>query len=173
MVPKSGGGRSLWPFITWFSNTQFAKHHCMFALNFLRSNILCSSFQFNSIQKPGSANQRLVSAGRIQRGITRLIVIGFSLIAVKLPAVGFSKTSWSNFNMTVFICYTNQGIVLFWTLNSSLQLAQTMLLELPRIRQMLHLTPSRFGPQPIRTRWNLWKDKWSLFFRTLKWYSKL
>ncbi|CAF1131496.1 unnamed protein product, partial [Adineta ricciae] len=130
--------------ILWFQNLAEADPYGLLSLGFLIPSLL--NITFNSIQKPGSANQRLVSAGRIQRGVTRLIVIGFSLIAVKLPA----------------------GIVLFWTLNSSLQLAQTMLLELPRVRQMLHLTPSRFGPQPIRTRWNLWKDKWSLFFRTLK-----
>ncbi|UJR21551.1 hypothetical protein I4U23_024635 [Adineta vaga] len=135
--------------VLWFQNLAEADPYGLLPLGFLIPSLI--GITFNGMQQPGSVNQRLVSAGRIQRGVTRLVVIGFSLIAVKLPA----------------------GIVLFWTLNSSLQLAQTMLFELPRMRKILRLQPSRFGSQPIQTRWNLWKDKWSLFFRTLKWYSKL
>ena len=54
-----------------------------------------------------------------------------------------------------------------------MQLAQTILFELPRVRTLFGLQPSRFGSHPIRLRWTIWKDQWSFFFRTLKWYSKL
>ncbi|CAF1168551.1 unnamed protein product [Adineta steineri] len=134
----------------WFQNLAEADPYGLLPICFLIPSLI--GITFNSIEKPGSpVNSRVLSAARIQRGFTRLVVIGFSLIAVKLPS----------------------GIVLFWALNSLLQLIQTLVFELPRIRNTLGLQPSRFGSHPIQLRWDLWKNKWSLFFRTLKWYSKL
>lgn len=46
--------------------------------------------KFNGIDKADAPNRRFLSAGRIQRGITRVVVVGFSLIAWKLPAVSES-----------------------------------------------------------------------------------
>ncbi|CAF1190802.1 unnamed protein product [Rotaria sordida] len=135
--------------ILWFQNLAEADPYGILPLGFLIHSLI--GISFNAVEKPGLINPRLITAGRIQRGITRTVVIGFTLIAFKLPA----------------------GILLFWTLNSILQLSQTIIFELPRIRNMLGLQPSRFGSQPIRLRWTLWKNKWSFFFRTLKWYSKL
>ncbi|CAF0972382.1 unnamed protein product [Rotaria sp. Silwood1] len=136
--------------VLWFQNLAAADPYGILPLGFLIPSLI--GISFNGIEKPGlAANSRLISAGRIQRGITRTVVIGFTLIAFKLPA----------------------GIILFWTLNSILQLSQTIIFELPRIRNMLGLQPSRFGSQPIRLRWTIWTNKWSFFFRTLKWYSKL
>ncbi|CAM4852534.1 unnamed protein product [Rotaria socialis] len=135
--------------LLWFQNLAESDPYGILPLGFLIPSLI--GITFNSIEKPGSANPRLLTASRIQRTLTRVVVTGFTLIAFKLPA----------------------GIVLFWTLNSILQLSQTIIFELPRVRNMLGLQPSRFGSQPLQIRWTIWKDKWLFFLRTLKWFSKL